>query len=226
MYSSENARQRKTIRPKVVGFSPARTPAARSEDGILPRSAVFRRIMIYIFPAVLLVGFFGFLENLLLYHPFRTIEATPANYGAPFEDVLFTASDGTRLHGWYTPPAGDDGPVLLWAHGNAGNLSHRAENVAAIRREIGAGVFLFDYRGYGRSQGNPGEEGLYLDGRAAYAWLREQTCVGRRRGSAGLRRAQRPRQDDLLAHGATIRRQSGKGSPPTGGGADRPGNGR
>jgi len=179
MYSSENARQRKTIRPKVVGFSPARTSAARSEDGILPRSAVFRRIMIYIFPAVLLVGFFGFLENLLLYHPFRTIEATPANYGAPFEDVLFTASDGTRLHGWYTPPAGDDGPVLLWAHGNAGNLSHRAENVAAIRREIGAGVFLFDYRGYGRSQGNPGEEGLYLDGRAAYAWLRERVPPGR-----------------------------------------------
>ncbi len=118
--------------------------------------------------------FFRFLENALLYHPYRTIEETPASFGAPFEDVRFTAADGTKLHGWYTPPADPEGPVLLWAHGNAGNLSHRADNIAAIRRETGAGVFLFDYRGYGQSEGKPDEEGLYADGRAAYAWLRER----------------------------------------------------
>lgn len=125
------------------------------------------------------MGFFGFLENALLYHPFRDIEATPADYGTPFEDVHFTAADGTKLHGWYIPPANAGGPVLLWAHGNAGNLTHRAENIAAIRRETGAGVFLFDYRGYGRSEGKPAEEGLYMDARAAHAWLRSRVPPGR-----------------------------------------------
>lgn len=134
-------------------------------------SLIFRRLIIYIFPVVLLMGFFGFLENALLYHPYRDIEATPADYGISFENVHFTASDGTRLHGWYIPPAANDGPVILWAHGNAGNLTHRAENIAFIRREIEAGVFLFDYRGYGLSEGTPGEEGLYMDARAAYTWL-------------------------------------------------------
>ncbi len=149
----------------------------------------------------------SFLENFLLYHPFRTIEVTPASYGVPFEEVRFTAADGVKLHGWYVAPAppkgagpgetnkpggsgraggyenpdgsqGPDepgGPVILWAHGNAGNLSHRAENIAFIRRELGAGVFLFDYRGYGLSEGSPDEEGLYADARAAYTWLRGRT---------------------------------------------------
>lgn len=120
------------------------------------------------------MGFFGFLENFLLYHPYRTIEVTPGAHGVPFEDVRFRAGDGTKLHGWYIAPARPDGPVLLWAHGNAGNLSHRAENIAFIHRELGAGVFLFDYRGYGLSEGRPAEEGLYDDARAAYAWLRER----------------------------------------------------
>ncbi|MEE9255856.1 MAG: alpha/beta hydrolase [bacterium] len=143
------------------------------------RSAIYRRVVLYAVLAILLMVLFRFLENALLYHPYRTIDITPASYGAPFEDIFFTAADGTKLHGWYIPSAEPKGPVLLWAHGNAGNLSHRAENIAAIRSQTGAGVFLFDYRGYGRSEGKPGEEGLYADGRAAYAWLRELVPPGR-----------------------------------------------
>ncbi len=143
------------------------------------RSAIYRRVVLYAVLAILLMVLFRFLENALLYHPYRTIDITPASYGAPFEDIFFTAADGTKLHGWYIPSAEPKGPVLLWAHGNAGNLSHRAENVAAIRSQTGAGVFLFDYRGYGRSEGKPGEEGLYADGRAAYACLRELVPPGR-----------------------------------------------
>jgi fermentation-respiration switch protein FrsA (DUF1100 family) len=120
------------------------------------------------------MGIFSFLENFLLYHPFRQIDYTPTTFGVPYEDVYFTADDGTKLNGWYVAPVAPAGPILLWAHGNAGNLSHRAENIAAIRSQLGAGVFLFDYRGYGRSEGKPGEKGLYADGRAAYAWLRER----------------------------------------------------
>ncbi len=129
--------------------------------------------------AFVLMGIFSTVENFLLYHPSRGIDMTPAAYGVPFEEVRFRAGDGTRLHGWFVPPGRADGPVLLWAHGNAGNISHRSENVALILRELGAGVFLFDYRGYGRSEGSPGEEGLYADARAAHAWLKEKVPPGR-----------------------------------------------
>lgn len=101
------------------------------------------------------MGIPAFLENALLYHPHREIDLTPADYGAAYEDVHFTAGDGARLHGWFVAPKEANGPILLWAHGNAGSLSHRAENIALIQRELGAGVFLFDYRGYGKSEGRP-----------------------------------------------------------------------
>jgi len=117
------------------------------------------------------MGIPSFLENALLYHPYREIDLTPESYGVPYEDVRFRAADGARLHGWHIAPKEAGGPVLLWAHGNAGNLSHRAENIALIQRELGAGVFAFDYRGYGKSEGRPSEDGLYADGRAAHDWL-------------------------------------------------------
>ncbi|MBT4095154.1 MAG: alpha/beta hydrolase, partial [Nitrospinaceae bacterium] len=131
-------------------------------------------IISYTILTVVFMFFLGFLENFLLYHPYRTIEVTPEAHGVPFEDIHFRAADGTKLHGWYVEPARPGGPVILWAHGNAGNLSHRTENIAFIRRELGAGIFLFDYRGYGLSEGRPTEEGLYDDARSAYAWLRER----------------------------------------------------
>lgn len=122
----------------------------------------------------MVMGIFGLLENFLLYHPYREIEVTPKAYRIAYEDIHFEAADSVRLHGWYVAPKDPNGPVLLWAHGNAGNLSHRAENIALIQKELGAGVFIFDYRGYGKSEGRPGEDGLYADGRAAYAWLVER----------------------------------------------------
>ncbi len=140
------------------------------------RSAIWHRVLLYSFPVVLVItlSHTGHLENYYLYHPVREISATPADYGVPFEDVRFQAADGVRLHGWYVEPPGPDRPVLLWAHGNAGNLSHRAHNIALIHKELRAGVFLFDYRGFGRSEGKPWESGLYDDARGAYAWLRQR----------------------------------------------------
>ena len=105
------------------------------------------------------MSYTGFLENFLLYHPLRKIDGTPVDYGVPFQDVRFRAKDGVLLHGWYVEPPGPHRPVLLWAHGNAGNLSHRAQNIAMIHKELRAGVFLFDYRGFGRSEGRPGGVG-------------------------------------------------------------------
>ena len=134
-------------------------------------SRKFHRYLLLGVVALIVMGIFGLLENFLLYHPYREIEQTPKTYGVAYENVHFTAEDGVRLHGWYVAPEYPDGPVLLWAHGNAGNLSHRAENVALFQKKLGAGVFIFDYRGFGKSESRPSEEGLYADGRAAYGWL-------------------------------------------------------
>ena len=91
--------------------------------------------------------------------------------GLPLEEVWFRAKDSTRLFGWFLEaPGGGLSPVLLWAHGNAGNIIHRLEPLAELHRR-GSSVFLFDYRGYGRSGGAPSEEGLYLDALAAYDHL-------------------------------------------------------
>ncbi|MEZ4598258.1 MAG: alpha/beta hydrolase [Syntrophotaleaceae bacterium] len=116
-------------------------------------------------------GFEG-MDRRFIFFPDRTLHATPAAAGLTYEEVRFPASDGVSLHGWYLP--GDSGkPLVLFAHGNAGNLSHRIDNLAGFHR-LGLPVFIFDYRGYGRSEGRPSEKGTYADMRGALAWLKKQ----------------------------------------------------
>jgi len=110
------------------------------------------------------------LDQFFVYHPHPWIERDWARTsGLPLEDVWFQAEDGTKLFGWYVQ-ASAASPVLLWCHGNAGNVIHRLDNLAELYR-MGLSVFIFDYRGYGRSSGKPSEEGLYQDALAAYGYL-------------------------------------------------------
>lgn len=112
----------------------------------------------------------NFLDRLFVFHPDPWIERDWARISrVPLEDVWFTSEDGTRLFGWYVASRRSRA-VMLWCHGNAGNMIHRLENLAALY-ESGLSVFLFDYRGYGRSEGMPTEKGLYQDARAAYQYL-------------------------------------------------------
>ncbi|MBI4505613.1 MAG: alpha/beta hydrolase [Chloroflexi bacterium] len=119
------------------------------------------------------------IEDQFLYLPSRTLVATPAQRGLGYEEVWLTASDGVRLHGWFVPGPRD--LVWLWLHGNGGNISHRVENIAFIQRRLGASVFIFDYRGYGLSEGRPSEDGLYRDADAALAYLRIRPDLDARR---------------------------------------------
>ena len=116
------------------------------------------------------------LENSLIYFP----TAYPDGYwnppGLKFEDAWFESPDGTKLHGWYVPHPSPRA-VLLFAHGNAGNLSHRFELLDVLSSELGVSVMIFDYRGYGRSVGKPTEEGILADARAARAWLAKRVGV-------------------------------------------------
>lgn len=116
----------------------------------------------------LLQGSMVFLANL----PGRTLDATPGNIDLSYEDVQIDTADGERLHGWYVPAANARG-VLLFFHGNAGNISHRLESIQIFNR-LGLDVLIVDYRGYGRSSGKPSERGTYLDARAAWDFLVRQ----------------------------------------------------
>jgi fermentation-respiration switch protein FrsA (DUF1100 family) len=122
----------------------------------------------------------SFVESQIFF-PDRHLVCTPADYGLSFEDVWFTASDQVKLHGWFVP-AGPSDAVLLFCHGNAGNISHRVDNISRLHA-LGISVFIFDYRGYGNSEGSISEAGFYLDAEAAhgiasgYASQRQQKLV-------------------------------------------------
>jgi len=105
-----------------------------------------------------------------LFFPARDLYRSPAAEGLAFEDVHFDSS-GNELHGWYIPGSG--GQVVLWMHGNAGNIADRLDQAVQMKRALGVSSFMFDYRGYGKSKGRPSETGLYQDAEAAFKWLLE-----------------------------------------------------
>lgn len=107
------------------------------------------------------------------------------------EDAWFESADGTRLHGWYVPHA-QARAAVLYCHGNGGNVADWAPAALTLSRRVGVSVLVFDYRGYGRSEGTPTEEGILADARAARTWLarregiaeREVVLLGRSLGGA------------------------------------------
>src|ERR1041385_1677675 len=116
---------------------------------------------------------FHWFEYHQVYHPDRVLIATGRELGRAFEDVTFQTNDEVSLSGWFYPAEKSSqrsDQVLLLCDGNAGNISHRLELCSALL-ELGLNVFMFDYRGYGRSEGWPSESGTYLDAEAAYDWL-------------------------------------------------------
>ncbi|MCH8312520.1 MAG: alpha/beta hydrolase [Nitrospinae bacterium] len=117
-------------------------------------------------------------EDKIIYHPHKYPQGiwNPSSFNVKVEDVFFQAKDGTKLHGWYIPSANAQA-TLLWFHGNAGNLTHRLENIQQLQ-PLALNIFIFDYRGYGKSEGKPSEAGIYQDSQAAYDYLiREKNVV-------------------------------------------------
>ncbi len=116
----------------------------------------------------------------MVFFPQAEVLYTPADAGLAYEDVRFDTTDGLTLHGWFVPGPegrGGDGQTWLWFHGNGGNLAHRVDEIALLHRRIGVNLFIFDYRGFGRSAGAPSEWGTYVDARAALQYLRGRPDV-------------------------------------------------
>ena len=156
--------------------------------------------MLLSFVVILFIAYWGLgtilylMQPTFLYCPMREVSYTPEELDLDFEDVVFQTDDGLRLNGWYIPaplearrqkslrgsvqsesslltgPGSNSQFTVLFCHGNGGNIMHRLDSINFFS-ELGLSCFIFDYRGYGKSEGKTTEEGTYLDVMAAYGWL-------------------------------------------------------
>lgn len=131
------------------------------------RIIIFSILGFYLFFGLLLF----FFQERLVYMPTRDTNTTPKSWGLSWEEVTFTTSDGLKIWGWFVSAPKARG-TLLFCHGNAGNLTHRGDSIQTFI-SLGLNVFIFDYRGYGKSEGSPTEKGTYLDGEGAFQYLTE-----------------------------------------------------
>ena len=116
------------------------------------------------------------IEKALVYTPSCCRVGNWQPTGLTFEDAWFVAADGTRLHGWYVPHP-QPRAVVLFCHGNGGNVAMCAEVLRLLHDRVAVTVMGFDYRGYGRSEGTPSEAGLLADARAARAWFARRAGI-------------------------------------------------
>jgi fermentation-respiration switch protein FrsA (DUF1100 family) len=119
------------------------------------------------------------LERSLLFRPAIYPEGDWQPADLIHEEAWFKSADGTRLHGWFCPAA-NPRAVVLYLHGNAGNVTCLKDTARLLQEKLGVSVLVFDYRGYGRSDGTPSEEGILADARAARRWLAARTGLDER----------------------------------------------
>lgn len=133
-------------------------------------------MFIYIIILLLLLNGMMYLRQpKMIFFPISEHAQTPNDWGMEYEDVFLNADNKVRLHGWYIPRQGAR-KVVLFFHGNAGNISHRGESVEVFHR-LGLNVFIIDYRGYGKSTGKPSEKGMYADARTAWHYLNQERAI-------------------------------------------------
>src|SRR4030043_1943279 len=118
---------------------------------------------------VILICIVYFSQKKMLFYPVREITVTPKNIGLDFEDITLTTKDNVNISAWNIPATNERG-VLLFCHGNAGNISHRLDSIR-IFHDLNLSVLIFDYRGYGKSEGSPTEDGTYLDAESVWDYL-------------------------------------------------------
>jgi hypothetical protein len=129
-------------------------------------------VFIVVYALMTFIGYF--FQKGLIYEPSRKFLKDLKSEGIPYEGVYFKTSDGVKLYGWFVPSP--DGKVVLFCHGNADNISYFTDSIKQFY-DMGFGVLAFDWRGYGRSEGEPSEEGTYLDVLAAWQFLTEKKRI-------------------------------------------------
>lgn len=154
------------------------------DQPVLPKRSLARRARRVVLRSCLLyvgvVVVFWWLERSLVFRPSSASESWNSPVHPATRDLTLVSSDGARIHAWWLPGRNPAAGAFLISHGNGGNLSHRGLLASDLRRATGAGVLLFDYPGYGRSEGKPTEESCYAAGEAAFEWLTDKEKVAPR----------------------------------------------
>lgn len=127
------------------------------------------------------LGALFILQERLLYHPnmpTREYVESPSDYNLSYTDVDLVTSDSVKLHSWLilAPGASASSATMIYFHGNAGTISHRLMDLRQFHR-AGFNVLVVSYRGYGKSEGSPGENGFKKDAGAAIAYARDRGDV-------------------------------------------------
>ncbi|MFH1701634.1 MAG: alpha/beta hydrolase [Candidatus Zixiibacteriota bacterium] len=122
-------------------------------------------IVIYL----IILIFVYIIQHKMVYFPSHTISVTPRDANLEFEDLYLTTSDGVNINAWYVPAVASQATIII-CHGNGGNISHRLETIELFN-QLNLSVLIFDYRGYGRSEGKTTEDGTYKDAEAAWDYL-------------------------------------------------------
>jgi len=140
-----------------------------------------RMVLLVHIIAVLVIAYVGlgltlfFMQSTFMYRPLREVAYTPEDIGIEFENVTLETADGVKLNAWYIP-AKDAVMTILFCHGNGGNMMHRLDSINLFNK-LGLNCLIFDYRGYGQSEGKTTEQGTYTDALAAYKWLTQTRNV-------------------------------------------------
>jgi hypothetical protein len=138
--------------------------------GLIPRGLLGTGACLVLLLYVLALAALFLLQRRILFRP----DTTPPDLArvplAGLRPMTVTTEDGLSLLAWYSPPPREDGRVVLYLHGNAGHIGHRAYRLGPLRA-LGWGVLLLEYRGYGGNPGHPSEAGLLDDARSGLAAL-------------------------------------------------------
>ncbi len=116
----------------------------------------------------------------VFYAPDHRVYSTPAQDGYAFEEVSFDSADGTRLSGWFVPATGKAKGTVVHFHGNAQNMTAHYSFVSWLPAN-GYNLFVFDYRGYGKSEGKPDRQGVYEDSLAAMEYIKSRSDIDQNR---------------------------------------------
>ncbi|MBF0489756.1 MAG: alpha/beta hydrolase [Candidatus Omnitrophica bacterium] len=117
-----------------------------------------------------------FIERSSVFYPGKLIHTTPASVGLAYEDIFISTSDGVKINGWFVKSAVQPASTIIFAHGNAGTIGERILKVK-FWHDMGCNILIFDYRGYGKSEGHPSEKGIYLDALAVYDYLQTRSDI-------------------------------------------------
>ena len=137
--------------------------------------AILRILLVVFLCYMALVLFVFFFQSRMVYYPTESISFVPSDMGLPYKEVMLRTTDGLLISGWLVGDH-EDRDVVLFCHGNGGNISHRMDSFL-IFHHLGLKTFIFDYRGYGKSRGKPSEKGTYLDIETAWQYLTEKEKI-------------------------------------------------